>query len=62
MKDEVRFSWRTDGDWQPLGPSHHLVYDLHHFMGVRIGLFCYSTRKSGGEAVFRNFTWSRKLL
>ena len=57
MKDEVRFLWRTDGDWQPLGPAHHLVYDLHHFMGVRVGLFCYSTRKSGGEAGFRDFRY-----
>lgn len=55
MKDEVRFLWRTDGDWHPLGQPHQLVYDLRHFMGVRAGLFCYSTRKSGGEAAFSDF-------
>ncbi len=55
LRDTVHFLWRTAGDWRPLGPAHHLVYDLHHFMGVRAGLFCYATRQKGGRAAFRRF-------
>ena len=59
MRDEVRFLRLTGSGWQPLGPAHHLVYDLRHFMGVRAGLFCYSTRRSGGEAIFSDFRYER---
>lgn len=34
-----------------------LVYSLDQFVGVRFALFCYSTKISGGKAVFKNFEY-----
>lgn len=55
-RDTVRFFYWADG-WQPLGEAHQLVYRLDHFMGVRVGLYCYSTRETGGSAVFADFVY-----
>ena len=60
-RDTVAFRWRTaesDDVWQPLGGPHILHYRLDHFMGVRVGLFCYATKKTGGEAGFSAFSFS----
>lgn len=56
--DSVRFFYWAER-WQPLGQAHHLEYRLDHFMGVRVGLFCYSTRQSGGSAVFADFVYHK---
>lgn len=57
--DRVRFFYWA-GSWQPLGEAHQLVYRLDHFMGVRVGLYCYSTEKSGGSAVFADFVYGQE--
>ncbi|MBQ2546336.1 MAG: family 43 glycosylhydrolase [Clostridia bacterium] len=58
LADRVWFEIRKDGDWHPLGGVHRLVYRLDHFTGVRIGLFCFASRESGGEASFTAFRYS----
>lgn len=55
MKDEVTFFAVQNGEKLQIGEPHKLVYRLDHFMGVRIGLFCYSTKMTGGSALFRDF-------
>ena len=56
--DTVRFFFEENGAWRQLGGAHQLKYRLDHFMGVRAGLFCYSTKQSGGSAVFADFGYS----
>ena len=58
LADRVWFEIRKDGDWHLLGGVHRLVYRLDHFTGVRIGLFCFASRESGGEASFTAFRYS----
>ena len=61
QRDTVSFRWRAadgEGPWQTLGRPHLLHYRLDHFMGVRIGLFTYATKKAGGEAAFSDFTFA----
>lgn len=63
QRDTVSFRWRAadgSGEWHGLGQPHLLHYRLDHFMGVRAGLFCYATKKAGGEAVFSDFTFTRE--
>lgn len=55
--DTVCFFYQQERQWQPLGEKHHLKYNMDHFMGVREGLFCYSTKQPGGSAVFTDFTF-----
>lgn len=57
--DTVCFFYR-DGEWKQLGRAHRLYYRLDHFMGVRAGLFCYSTQQSGGSAVFSDFVYEKE--
>lgn len=57
--DQVRFFYNSNG-WQPLGDAHQLYYRLDHFMGVRVGLFCYSTEKAGGSAAFADFVYHKE--
>lgn len=57
--DTVCFFFLKDG-WKQLGPAHRLYYRLDHFMGVRAGLFCYSTVKPGGSAVFSDFVYEKE--
>ena len=60
MTDTAVFSYLQNGQWHTIGKPHHLVYRLDHFVGCRVGLFCYSTRQPGGSAVFSDFVY--KLL
>lgn len=46
MKDEVIFN---------IGPAHKMSFSLEHFTGNRAGLFIYSTKVTGGTAVFSDF-------
>ena len=46
MKDEVTFN---------IGPAHKMYFKLDHFTGNRAALFMYSTKQTGGSAVFKNF-------
>lgn len=56
-RDIVQFSYRTHGTWTNAGSEHHLFFRLDHFTGTRVGLFLYSTKQSGGSAVFCDFTY-----
>ena len=56
LRDEVHFDYWQDDHWVVIGKPHRLVYRLDHFVGCRIGLFCYATREAGGSAVLADFT------
>lgn len=54
--DRVAFAYSLDGkEWRPIGKTHHLRYDLTHFMGCRFGLFNYATKEPGGHVDFDFF-------
>ena len=57
MADSVSFFYLNQECWLPVGKPHALVYRLDHFMGCRIGLFCYATKQPGGSAVFSDFEY-----
>jgi hypothetical protein len=58
MADTVIFHYLDQGMWLQVGKPHALVYRLDHFMGCRIGLFCYATEQPGGSAVFSDFQYT----
>ena len=61
VRDAVQFVvFDAEGGWREFGPPCQLVYRLDHFMGCRIGLFMYSTRKPGGTARFTGFRYQVK--
>lgn len=49
----AEFFFFSNGEWMRVG-THRLFARRDHLMGCRYGLFAYSTRKIGGEAVFYN--------
>ncbi len=55
--DEVEFYYQNNEEWVKLGITHKLYFKLDHFMGCRIGLFLFSTKKIGGKADFTNFVY-----
>ena len=55
MKDEARFGIPDKDALRQVGPAVKLRFRLDHFTGVRFGLFIYSTRETGGSAVFSDF-------
>lgn len=58
--DEAYFFYSEDGrKWAQIGNSLHMQYTLDHFMGYRIGLYCYATKESGGAADFDYFQYNR---
>lgn len=48
------FTFR-EGQWQPIGTPHKLLFRLDHFTGTRFGLFIYSEKQPGGRAGFSDF-------
>ena len=58
LRDTVRFAVETEDGWGELGGAHKLIYRLDHFTGVRVGLFCLSTREAGGSAGFSRFAYA----
>lgn len=48
---------KTSGSYKKLGNSKKLRFTLDHFSGVRFGLFCFSTKQAGGQAIFSNFQY-----
>ena len=55
-RDTAVFRYAADdGDWRTIGRPLKLKYTLDHFMGCRIGLFCFATRQTGGFADFDYF-------
>ena len=58
MKDRLDFYYFKKDKFVKVGPSHKMEFRLSHFTGNRFGLCCYSTKRSGGKAVFKNFEYS----
>lgn len=56
-KSGVDFYLSDNGNWKKLGITLHPTFDLKHFVGCRIGLFAYSTEKTGGKASFSEFVY-----
>ena len=57
LKDEMDFFYEENGKLLKVGSPHRLFYRLEHFTGYRFGLFVFSTRETGGEAVFTDFSY-----
>lgn len=57
VSQNVTFSYCKEGElsFTRLGSANKLSYTLDMFMGVRFGLFCYSTEQTGGSCKFNNF-------
>ena len=45
----------TSEGFRQIGTPHRLRFRLDHFTGCRFALSCFSTKESGGTAVFRDF-------
>lgn len=60
MRDEARFFYLKNGEWEPIGVTHKLYFKMDHFTGCRFGLFAYSTQEIGGKAGFSNFVYRKK--
>ncbi|MBR1862265.1 MAG: family 43 glycosylhydrolase [Lachnospiraceae bacterium] len=58
MKDRLDFYYFKKDKFVKVGPSHKMEFRLSHFTGNRFGLCCYSTKRSGGKAVFKNFIYN----
>lgn len=54
---EVEFFWLNGDKWEKLGITVNPAFDLRHFVGVRAGLFAYSTKTTGGKAKFSSFIY-----
>ena len=56
-KENVQFSYFDDktNEYVDFGEAVKLRYTLDQFVGVRFALFCYSTKKTGGSASFKEF-------
>lgn len=57
MQDKLDFFYIKDDRIVKVGGSHRLFFRLDHFTGCRFGLFAYSTRETGGKAVFTDFVY-----
>lgn len=57
LRDELDFYYEDGGRLRKVGTPHKLSYRLEHFTGYRFGLFVFSMRRTGGEAVFTDFTY-----
>ena len=56
-KENVQFSYydKDTQNYVDFGEPVKLRYTLDQFVGVRFALFCYSTKKAGGSAIFKDF-------
>ena len=57
MADRLAFFYLKDDKFIRLGENHQMKFGLDHFTGARFGLFIFSTRGTGGEAVFSDFEY-----
>ncbi len=61
MNDKMQMFYKEEnGKWTQAGKEHKLHFGLDHFTGARVGLCIYSTKKTGGTAVFKNFSIGEK--
>lgn len=58
--DKAQFYYKKQNEWVKFGKTIYLQYTLEQFMGCRIGLTYFSTRKSGGFADFSKFRYDYK--
>lgn len=56
--DEADFYYLDNKEWIKLGVTQKLYFRLDHFVGCRVGLFMFSTKKIGGMAGFNNFIYN----
>jgi len=58
--DKAYFFYSEDGmNYKQIGRSLQMRYTLDHFMGYRIGLYCYATEEAGGYAEFDFFRYTK---
>ena len=53
--DTATCYFETSDGFKKIGTPHKLRFRLDHFTGLRFALSCFSTKESGGTAVFRDF-------
>nr|MCR5063726.1 hypothetical protein [Treponema sp.] len=53
--DEKTMAAENTCSFKNIGAPVKLRYTLDQFAGVRFALFCYSTKQTGGKAVFKDF-------
>lgn len=56
MKDEAEFFYHAGTDFKNRSRTK-LYFKMDHFTGCRFGLFVYSTKETGGCAVFSEFVY-----
>lgn len=59
-RDFVRFFYKDQRDkekWREIGEPYELRFGLDHFMGTRAGLAVFSTKTTGGSALFKDFVF-----
>ena len=57
MRDMSVFGYVQDGKSIQIGKEHKLYFKLDHFCGCRTGLFMFSTKQTGGTAIFSDFEY-----
>ncbi len=60
-EETVCFFFRRSGKWVRVA-AHGLPEKRDHMMGCRFGLFAYSARKAGGEAVFYDVSYHEETM
>lgn len=60
-KDTATFYYSTDGEtWQRMGNDFRMRFDWQRFfMGSKFGIFCYSTKRTGGWTDIDYFEYTR---
>lgn len=62
-KDIASFYFSGDGSmWNKIGQDLQMKYTLDLFIGYRIGIYYYSTKRAGGYADFRNFVYKTESV
>jgi len=56
MHDKLEFYYVEDTK-KKVGGEHQLTFGLDHFTGARFALFVFSTKQTGGKAVFTDFEY-----
>lgn len=57
LKDELLFFYEKDGKMIKVGDELKMEYRVDHFTGYRFGLCVYSTKETGGSAIFKDFEY-----
>jgi arabinoxylan arabinofuranohydrolase len=58
--DKATFHYNLDGKrWTQLGVEFHMIYNLVHFMGNRIAIYCYATEAPGGYVDVDFFSYTK---